>query len=148
MSSWSVALPPSENIAAQNTNNLVLLLNAGQSALCVTQSRESIELDAGASVLIEQCELSLIRISDGNCNLIAVQTERERTRLRHAGVEDCPMRLVPGSTPVNGLVRAYLAMLVDPATTTNPLVAKFAPDHITDLIAAAASLRKTSNERG
>lgn len=40
----------SENIAAQNTNNLVLLLNAGQSALCVDQSRRSVELDGSKNL--------------------------------------------------------------------------------------------------
>ena len=127
----------SENIAAQNTNNLVLLLNAGQSPLCVDQSRKSVQLVPGSSVLIEQCEPSLIRVSDGNCNLIAVQTEREHVRLRYAGVENCLMSLVPSTAPIHGLVEAYLTMLVHPAGTT--LIDQFAPDHIADIIAAAAS---------
>lgn len=129
----------SENIAAQNTNNLVLLLNGGRSTLRVDQSRRSVDLASGASVLIEQCEPSLICVSDGNCNLIAVQTEREHVRLRYACVEDRLMSVVPGSAPIHGLVQAYLAMLVDPSGPTTPLIEQFAPDHIADIIAAAAS---------
>lgn len=129
----------SENIAAQNTNNLVLLLNAGHSTLRVDQSRRSVELASGASVLIEQCEPSLIRVSDGNCNLVAVQTEREHVRLCYAGVEDCLMSVVPSSAPIHGLVRAYLAMSVVPLGPTSPLIDQFASGHIADIIAAVAS---------
>jgi AraC-like DNA-binding protein len=129
----------SENIAAQHTNNLVLLLNAGQSKLCIDQSRRSVELDPGASVLIEQCEPSLIRVSDGNCNLIAAQTEREHVRRRYAQVEDCLMSPVPSAAPIHGLVQAYLTMLVHPAGPALPLINQFVPDHIADIIAAVAS---------
>lgn len=137
-----------ENITVQNTNNLVLLLNAGPSSLCVDQSRRSVELASGASVVIEQCEPSLIRVSDGNCNLVAVQTERDHVRLRYAGVEDCLMSVVPASTPLQGLIQAYLAMLVDPAGLTTPLINQFAPDHIADIIAAAASSTRPAPLQG
>lgn len=128
------------DIASHNTNNIVLLLNAGQSRLGVDQSGKSVELAPGASVLIEQSAPSIIRVDDGQCGLIAAQTERERVRQRCALFEDRLMTVVNGPSTVNRLIRAYVDILVGETEPTVPPVAQFAPDHIADLIAAAASV--------
>jgi AraC-like DNA-binding protein len=128
------------DIAAHNTNNVVLLLNAGQYPLGVDQSGKSVELAPGASVLIEQSAPSIILASDGQCGLVAVQTERERVRQRCALFEDGLMTVVSGPSVVNGLLRAYIDVLVGETAPTIPLIKQFAADHIADLIAATASI--------
>lgn len=102
-----------EDIAAQSTNNVVLLLNAGHSPLSVDQSGRSVELSPGASVLVEQSSPSIIRVSDGQCGLIAVQTDRERVRQRYAGFEDRLMTVASSTMMINALVRAYVGVLAD-----------------------------------
>lgn len=129
-----------EDIAAQNTNNVVLLLNAGQSQLCVEQSGRNVDLNPGASVLVEQSAPSIIRVDDGRCGLIAVQTERERVRQRCPGVEDRLMTVVPGAMTINALVRAYIGVLTDEKEAASQLAMQFLADHIADLIAATASI--------
>ncbi|MDH7794223.1 MULTISPECIES: helix-turn-helix domain-containing protein [unclassified Beijerinckia] len=128
-----------DNIAAQNTNNVVLLSNAGESPLCVDQSGRSVELVSGASVLIEQCEPSLIRVTDGKCDLIAVQTERERIRQRCASFENRLMMVVPSPSMAGSLVQAYVDVLIGSQQSISPLIQQFAPEHMADLIAAAIS---------
>lgn len=130
----------SKDIAAQNTNNVVLLLNAGQSQLRVEQSGSSVDLKPGASVLVEQSAPSIIRVDDGRCGLIAVQTERERVRQRCPGFEDRLMTVVPGSMTINALVRAYVGVLADENEAESQLTMQFLADHIADLIAATASI--------
>ncbi len=128
------------DIAAHNTNNVVLLLNAGQYPLRVDQSGKSVELAPGASVLIEQSAPSIILAGDGQCGLVAAQTEREHVRQRYAPFEDRLMTVVSGPSVVNGLLRAYVDVLVGETESTVPLINQFAADHIADLIAAAASI--------
>jgi len=127
-----------EDIAAQSTNNVVLLLNAGHSPLSVDQSGRSVDLGPGASVLVEQSAPSIIRVSDGQCGLIAVQTDRERVRQRCAGFEDRLMTVV--SSSINALVRAYVGVLADQEEAESHLTMQFVADHIADLIAATASI--------
>ncbi|WP_244604382.1 MULTISPECIES: helix-turn-helix transcriptional regulator [Mesorhizobium] len=129
-----------EDIAAQSTNNVVLLLNAGHSPLSVDQSGRSVDLSPGASVLVEQSAPSIIRVSDGQCGLIAVQTDRERVRQRYAGFEDRLMTVVSSSMMINALVRAYVGVLADEKEAESQLTMQFVADHIADLIAATASI--------
>lgn len=129
-----------EDIAAQNTNNVVLLLNAGQSQLCVEQSGRDVDLNSGESVLVEQSAPSIIRVDDGRCGLIAVQAERERVRQRCPGVEDRLMTVVPASMTINALVRAYVGVLIDENEGASQPTMQFLADHIADLIAATASI--------
>lgn len=129
-----------DDIATQNTNNVVLLMNAGHSLLRIEQSGKSVELAQGASVLIEQSAPSNILVGDGQCGLIAVQTERERVRQRCSLFEDRLMTVVYGPSTVNRLLRAYVDVLIDQTEPTAPLIEQFAADHIADLIAAAASV--------
>lgn len=58
------------NLAAQNNNNVVLLLYAGWSLLSVEQSGRNVEFDSGESVLGEQSVSSIIRVDVGRCSLI------------------------------------------------------------------------------
>ncbi|MGX5827856.1 AraC family transcriptional regulator [Mesorhizobium sp. 43Arga] len=129
-----------EDIAAQSTNNVVLLLNAGHSPLSVDQSGRSVDLSPGASVLVEQSAPSIIRASNGQCGLIAVQTDRERVRQRCAGFEDRLMTVAPSSMMINALVRAYVGVLADEKEAESQLTMQFVADHIADLIAATASI--------
>jgi AraC-like DNA-binding protein len=128
------------DIASHNTNNVVLLLNAGLSRLGVDQSGKSVELAPGASVLIEQSAPSIIQVGDGQCGLIAAQTERERVRQRCALFEDRLMTVVDGPSTVNRLLRAYVDVLAGEMEPAGPPITQFASDHIADLIAAAASV--------
>ncbi|WP_224548906.1 AraC family transcriptional regulator [Mesorhizobium sp. CA16] len=128
-----------EDIVAQSTNNVVLLLNAGHSALSVDQSGRSVDLSPGASVLVEQSAPSIIRVSDGQCGLIAVQTDRERVHQRCAGFEDRLMTAVSSSMMINALVRAYVGVLAHEKEAESQLTMQFVADHIADLIAATAS---------
>jgi AraC-like DNA-binding protein len=128
-----------DDIAAQNTNNVVLLSNAGESTVCVDQSGRSVELQPGGAVLIEQCEPSLIRVAGGRCGLMAVQTGRERIRQRCASVEDRLMKPMPGPSTSSVLLRAYVDVLIE-QHATSALIKHFAPEHIADLIAAAVSM--------
>ena len=129
-----------DDIAAQNTNNVVFLSNSSCSPLYIEQSGRSVELAPLASVLIEQSEPSIIRVADGKCGLIAVQTERELVRQRYGSFEDHLMTVLPAPSVVGGLIRAYVDALVNPQEPMPPLVRWFAADHIADLIAAAVSV--------
>ena len=50
-------------IAIENTDNAVLLLNSGTDEMLVEQKGKSIACTAGAAMLIEQCEPSSIEVS-------------------------------------------------------------------------------------
>lgn len=63
-------------VAAENTDNVVLLCNSGTRRICIEQKGVAIDLDAGDPVLIEQCAPSWIRVDHANCNLLAIQAPR------------------------------------------------------------------------
>jgi len=129
-----------DDIAAENSSNVVLLLNAGPTKLGVSQLGQSVELDPGASVLIEQSAPSVILVGDGPCGLIAVQTGRERIRERYALLENRFMTVITSASAANALVRAYVDVLVNRQDPIALPISQLAPDHIADLIAAAASV--------
>jgi len=127
------------DIASENTDNVVLLCNADSSSMCVEQSGRSVELAAGAFVLIEQREPSWIKLADGKCGLIAVQVERARVRQRCVDLEDRFMAAVPQQSSAIDLVRAYVKVLAGQQHPGPLSIMQFAADHIADLITAAVA---------
>jgi AraC-like DNA-binding protein len=127
-------------IAAENTDNAVLLLNSGKYDILIEQKRASIACAAGAAVIIEQCEPSSIKVSAQHvCDFMAVQMPRQLLRERACGVQDRFMMPIAASTSALALTRAYVDTLLDRSGATNTSIPRFAADHITDLIAAAVA---------
>jgi AraC-like DNA-binding protein len=125
------------DIAAENTDNVVLLWNAGASPTRIEQGGRSAELAEGSSVLIEQCEPSWVKVAAAKCNLLAVQAPRRRVRSRFPGLDDCFMTPISERSAAMLLVRVYANVLLEQSRAGNALLARFAPEHIIDLIAAA-----------
>jgi AraC-like DNA-binding protein len=124
-------------IAAENTDNVVLLLNSGAENMLVGQKGKTINCAAGAAVLIEQCEPSFIKMSlHGACNFVAIQLPRQELRRQTRSVEDRFMMPVPAPTSTMALTRAYVDTLLDLSNMGDD-IPQFAADHIADLVAAA-----------
>jgi AraC-like DNA-binding protein len=125
------------DIVAENTDNVVLLWNAGACPTRIEQGGRSAELAEGSSVLIEQCEPSWVKVAAAKCNLLAVQAPRRRVRSRFPGLDDRFMTPISERSATMLLVRAYANVLLEQSPAGNALLARFAPEHIIDLIAAA-----------
>jgi AraC-like DNA-binding protein len=133
----TIARTPTE-IAAENTDNAVLLLNSGSSELLVGQDGKSIECARGAAVLIEQCEPSFIKAGpQRDCNFVAVQLPRQCLRRRYRSFEERFMTPVMAPTSALTLLRSYIDALLDCPDGGAAGVPRFAADHVADLIAAA-----------
>ena len=122
------------DIAAEYTDNVVLLWNADASPIRIEQGGRSAELAEGSSVLIEQCEPSWVKVAAAKCSLLAVQAPRRRVRSRFQGLDDCFMTPIPERSAAMLLVRAYADVLLEQSRAGNALLARFAPEHIIDLI--------------
>jgi AraC-like DNA-binding protein len=133
----------SADIAAENTDNVVLLWNAGAGPTRVEQGGGSVDLPEGASVLIEQCEPSWIKLAVATCDLLAVQAPRWRVRARFPDLENrfmIPISERPATMP---LLRAYANVLLEQDAAANSLLARSAPEHIIDLIGAVVDTTRT-----
>jgi AraC-like DNA-binding protein len=135
------------DIAAENTDNVVMLWNAGACPTRIEQGGRSAELAEGSSVLIEQCEPSWITVAAATCNLLAVQAPRRRVRSRFPGLEDRFMTPISERSATMLLVRAYANVLLEQSPASNALLERFAPEHIIDLIAAAVDTTRTDDGR-
>ena len=133
------------DIAAENTDNVVLFWNAGACPIRIEQGGRSAELAQGSSVLIEQCEPSWVKVAAATCNLLAVQAPRRRVRSRFPGLEDRFMTAIFESSATMLLLRAYANVLLEQSPAGNALLARFAPEHIIDLIAAAVDTTWTDD---
>jgi AraC-like DNA-binding protein len=125
------------DIGAEDTDNVVLLWNSGACPTRIEQGGRSVELAEGSSVLIEQCEPSWVKVAAADCNLLAVQAPRQRVRSRFRGLEDRFMVPISDRSATMSLVRAYTSVLLEQSQAGNALLARFVPEHIIDLIAAA-----------
>jgi len=143
----TIARTPAE-IAADNTDNAVLLLNTGAVAMQVEQRGKSVDCAAGSAVLIEQCEPSQIRVSpDHQCDFVAVQLSREHLRRQVRNIEDRFMNVTPAGSLSLALMHAYVDTLLQ-FSRDNSSIPHFAIAHIADLIAAAMSPEPERLEAG
>jgi hypothetical protein len=101
----------------------------------IEQGGRSADLAEGSSVLIEQCEPSWINVA-ATCNLLAVQAPRLRVRSRLPDIENRFMNPISERPATMLLVRAYANVLLEQSPAGNSLLARFAPEHIVDLIGA------------
>ncbi|WP_145927937.1 AraC family transcriptional regulator [Bradyrhizobium neotropicale] len=131
-------------VAAENTDNVVLLCNSGTRRICVEQKGVAVDLDAGDSVLIEQCAPSWIRVEHANCNLLAIQAPRARVAAHLPELNDRFMLRVPGRSTAMALMNAYVSVLLSPLEADAPSALRYASRHIADLIAAAVELADAS----
>lgn len=130
-------------VAAENTDNVVLLCNSGTRRTRVEQNGVTVDLDAGDSVLIEQCVPSWVRVEHANCDLLAIQAPRTCVAARLPELNDRFMLRVPGRSTAMALVNAYVSVLLSPQEENGPLAFRFASEHIADFIAAAVELTGT-----
>jgi AraC-like DNA-binding protein len=132
-------------IAAENTDNVVLLLNTSDDGMLVEQKDKSIVCATGAAVLIEQCEPSLIASgAHQTCAFVAVQMPRQYLKRHTRRIED--RFLIPMSGPAISLVRAYVDTLLGCSSSLQKDVFRFAPSHMAELIAAAAAPDSTRED--
>jgi AraC-like DNA-binding protein len=85
--------------------------------------------------MIEQCQPSWVRAGT-DCRLPALQAPRSRVRTRAAGRDIHYMRPLPASSAGMALARAYAAVLLDDGRSGDDALARLAPAHLADLIAA------------
>lgn len=124
------------DIAIHNTDNLVVLCNAGTAPIRVEQKGQNADLAAGAAVMIEQCEPSWVRAGT-ECHLLALQAPRRRVHARVMRLGDHYMRLIPASSVAMALVRSYAEVLLDESRTGSAAIARVAAEHLADLIGAS-----------
>ncbi|MEW6639062.1 MAG: AraC family transcriptional regulator [Pseudomonadota bacterium] len=124
------------DIAVHNTDNLVLLCNAGAAPIRIEQRGRSADLATGAATMIRQCEPSWVRAGT-DCRLLALQAPWSRVRARAASLDDHTMRPLAASSAALALMRAYAAVLLDDRRFRDAALARLVPAHLADLIAAA-----------
>jgi AraC-like DNA-binding protein len=135
-------------IAAENTDNAVLLLNSGEGEILIEQRGKSNACAAGAAVLIEQCEPSSIKVSPRHtCNFVAIQLPRQQIRGHDCSVGSRFMVPVPASTPALVLARTYVDTLLNLSDTGCGDILRFSANHIADLVAAAVAPEDLFQER-
>lgn len=135
-------------IAIENTDNAVLLLNSGTDEMLVEQSGKSVACTAGAAVLIEQCVPSTINVSaQHHCNFMAIQLPRQQLRGQTCNVEDRFMAPIPASASAPALAYAYVETLLKLSGAAEQAdIPRFAADHIADLVVAAVALKTLHQE--
>ncbi len=125
-----------EDIAIENSDNVVLLFNSGQDRIRIEQKGKEIDCAAGGAALVEQCEPSIIRMSPHKpCGLIAIQAPRRYVLRANPDINN--RFLAPTSTRALALVRAYADVLLDQTGAGGSMIQRIAAHHISDLIAAA-----------
>jgi AraC-like DNA-binding protein len=135
-------------IAAENTDNAVLLLNRGTNDMLVEQKHKGIACAVGAAVLIEQCEPSSIKMSPQHvCDFVAIQLPRQQLRGHDCSLEDRFMIPVAASTPALALARGYVDTLLKLSDTDEVDIPRFSADHIADLVAAAVAPENLFQEK-
>jgi AraC-like DNA-binding protein len=127
----------STEIAAENTDNVVLLLNRSRESMLVEQKGIRIECATNAAVLIEQCEASAIEIGKRDvCDFVAIQLPRQALRRRRHGAAAGFMALIPASASMLALTNTYVDALLAHHDPDAADTSWFAADHVADLIAA------------
>lgn len=124
-------------IALENTDNLVLLCNTGKGPMRITQKGDAVDLDEGASVLIEQSLPSQVITPRGNCQLLALQAPRPWLQMRLSTAESRIMMPVASNSSALGLAKAYANVLLQHDRDSLGMIEGYVSDHIADLIAMA-----------
>jgi len=130
-------LRTAKEIAEEDTDNLVLLCNAGKSPMRISQNGTAVDLSEGASVLIEQSQPSQVMTPDGDCHLLALQTPRSWLRMRLSVAESQIMSPFARYSTALGLAMTYANILLQNDINSDELIEFYAPNHIADLIAVA-----------
>lgn len=134
-------------IAIENTDNAVLLLNSGVDDMLVEQSGKSIACTAGAAVLIEQSAPSSIQVSAHQlCDFMAIQLPRQQLHGLLRNIDDRFMTPIPASASALTLAYAYVDTLLKHSGTQQIDIPRFAAGHIVDLVAAAVALKTSCQE--
>ena len=132
------------DVAIENTDNVVLLVNQGAQVIAIEQSGRSVECSPGAAVLIEQHRPSTIRLAAPSCCIAAVQVPRDQIR------RECPdyseRLLVPivARSSVLQFTRAYIDFLLDTPDGNEPSLARLAADQVPGLVAAILNRNGTT----
>jgi AraC-like DNA-binding protein len=126
------------DVAIENTDNVVLLINQDSHAIRIEQKGRLVDCAAGGAVLIEQCEPSAIKIAAANlCNIAAIQVPRDQVHRHIAGLSDRFLSSFAAPSSALSLTRAYIDFLLDaPATDGKSPCIRFASEHLSDLTAA------------
>lgn len=125
-----------EDIAAENTDNVVLLFNSGHDRIRIEQKGKGIDCAAGGAVLIEQCEPSTIKMAARKtCGLVAIQVPRRYALRENPDIEN--RFLTAASTTALALARAYVDILLNQSGADDAAIPRLAGHHISDLVAAA-----------
>ena len=120
------------DVAIENTDNVVLLLNNSSHAFEVEQKGRKAECVSGGATLIEQCEPSVINVNASTvCNLVAIQAPREQVRRQFRKLTDHLLIPIP-ALPCLSLTRAYTEFLLNQPSVEDPLVTRLATDHVID----------------
>lgn len=132
----SITRTPAD-VAIENTDNVVLLVNQGSHVIGIEQGNKSVACHTGAAVLIEQHRPSTIRLVAPNaCCIAAIQVPRDLVR------RECPeysaRLLVPiiAQSSALQLTRAYIDFLLDAPDGDESSFARLASDHVPGLVAA------------
>jgi AraC-like DNA-binding protein len=134
-----------EDIAAENTDNVVLLFNSSHDKIRIEQKGKGVDCVAGGAVLIEQCEPSIIKmVAQKTCGLLAIQVPRRYVLRENPDVEN--RFLTAPSTASLALVRAYVDTLLEQPRADDAAIPRLAGHHISDLVAAAVSPDGTRHE--
>jgi AraC-like DNA-binding protein len=125
------------DVAIENTDNIVLLLNHNTHPITIEQNGEAADCPPGGAVLIEQCEPSSIRMAPPNvCNIAAVQAPREQLRLECPHLTDRLVAPIFSPSSALSLMSSYADFLLDlPESADFPFLS-LASDHVTGLVAA------------
>jgi len=114
----------------------------------VEQAKKIVACSTGAAVLIEQSEPSTINISpQDDCDFVAIQLPRDQVRGHERRFENDFMRPIPASSSALALARAYVETLIQHTNERDIHVARFAADHIADLVSAAITPDGLGNEQ-
>jgi AraC-like DNA-binding protein len=136
-------------IALEDTDNLVLLCNAGRGQMHIMQNGRSADLVEGASVLIEQCCPSQVVTPRADCKLLALQVPRSWLSLRLPELQSHIMMPVSRYSSALKLARAYTNILLRDHQESGAQLKAYAAEHIADLIAAViAPHRAVSDDIG
>ncbi len=131
------------DVAIENTDNVVLLLNQDSHAVAVEQRGRCAECHPGGAVLIEQCEPSAIRVAPSEtCNIVALQVPREQIRQYCRQLPDRFVTAFVPSSSALSLTRSYIDFLLDlsaSAEASSPFM-KLASGHIADFVASIVDL--------
>lgn len=135
------------DVAIENTDNVVLLVNQGSQVIGIEQDGKSVECPPGAAVLIEQHRPSTIRMAIAQaCCIAAVQVARDQVRRECPDYADRLLVPILARSSALQLTRAYIDFLLDTPEGNEPSFARLAGDHVPGLVATILNGSGTTRE--